>query len=99
MKAEETVTIDQIGKSSICDYMVVTSGRSNRHVAAVAEQVIKDLHAAGLSNVRVEGMKQGDWVLIDGGDVIVHVFRPEVRSFYNLEKMWAGGRADGPRPS
>jgi ribosome-associated protein len=99
MKAEETVTIDHIGKSSICDYMVVTSGRSNRHVAAVAEHVIKDLHAAGLSNIRTEGMKQGDWVLIDAGDVIVHVFRPEVRSFYNLEKMWAGGTADGPRPT
>jgi len=94
MKAEDTVTIDQSGKSSICDYIVVTSGRSQRHVASVAERVIKDLHPAGLPNVRVEGMKQGDWVLIDGGDVIVHVFRPDVRAFYNLEKMWSAGGAD-----
>jgi ribosome-associated protein len=99
MKAEDTVTIDLTGRSSISDYMVVTSGRSQRHVAAVAEHVIKDLHAAGVPGVRVEGMRQSDWVLIDAGDVIVHVFRPEVRAFYNLEKMWSAASADGRRPS
>ena len=91
MKAEDTTSIDLSGKSSIADYMVVTSGRSQRHVASVAEHVIKDLHEAGLPRVRVEGLRQGDWVLIDACDVIVHVFRPEVRAFYNLEKMWSAG--------
>ena len=93
MKAEDNTTIDLAGKSAIADYMVVTSGRSQRHVASVAEHVIKDLHEAGVPQVRVEGMRQGDWVLIDAGDVIVHVFRPDVRAFYNLEKMWSAGRA------
>jgi len=73
--------------------MVVTSGRSNRHVGAVADQVLEDLHEAGLTGVRVEGVPLCDWVLIDAGDVIVHVFRPEVRAFYNLEKMWSRGGA------
>jgi ribosome-associated protein len=95
MKAEDSVTIDLTGKSAIADFMVVASGRSNRHVAAVAEHLIKDLHQARVPGVRVEGLRQGDWVLIDAGDVIVHVFRPEVRDFYNLEKMWAATR----RPS
>ena len=89
MKAEDTVTIDLTGKSSIADSMVVTSGRSNRHVGAVADHVLKDLAKAGVPDARVEGMPHCDWVLIDAGDVIVHVFRPEVRAFYNLEKMWA----------
>jgi ribosome-associated protein len=87
-KCEETVTIDLRGKTSIGDYMVVTSGRSQRHVGAVADHLIKDLKEAGLAEIRVEGMPHCDWVLIDAGDVIVHVFRPEVRTFYNLEKMW-----------
>jgi ribosome-associated protein len=91
MKAEDTITIDLRNKSSIADYMVVTSGRSNRHVGSVADRVLEDLAAAGLSGLRVEGMPHCDWVLIDAGDVIVHVFRPEVRAFYNLEKMWARG--------
>jgi ribosome-associated protein len=99
MKAEDSVTIDLTGKSSIGDYMVVTSGRSQRHVGAVADHVVKDLKAAGVSGIRVEGMRQGDWVLIDAGDVIVHVFRPEVRTFYSLEKMWSAGRPDGRRAS
>src|SRR4249920_1189799 len=98
MKAEDSVTIDLTGKSSIGDYMVVTSGRSQRHVGAVADHVIKDIEAAGVPRVRVEGMRQGDWVLIDAGDVIVHVFRPEVREFYNLEKMWAATSKDARRP-
>lgn len=99
MKAENSVTLDLTGKSSIGDYMVVTSGRSQRHVVSVAEAVVKDLHQAGVSHVRVEGMRQGDWVLIDAGDVIVHVFRPEVRDFYGLEKMWSGSKPDARRPS
>ena len=88
MKAEDTVTIDLTGKTSIADAMVVTSGRSNRHVTSIAENAVEGLHKAGLKGIRVEGKKNGDWVLIDAGDVIVHVFRPEVRAFYDLEKMW-----------
>ncbi len=91
MKAEDSVTIDLKGKSSIGDYMVVTTGRSHVHVAAIADNLVKDLKRAGVRGVRVEGMRQGDWVLIDAGDVIVHVFRPEVRDFYSLEKMWSAG--------
>ncbi len=97
MKAEDTATIDLAGKSSIADFMVVASGTSNRHVVSVAERVVKDLHQAGIKDVRVEGKQQGDWVLIDAGDVIVHVFRPEVRDFYGLEKMWAGTGGDRRR--
>ena len=89
LKAEETVTIDLNGKSSIGDFMVVATGRSNRHVGALAENVTDGLHAAGIKT-RVEGMPNCDWVLIDAGDVVVHVFRPEVREFYNLERMWTG---------
>ena len=99
MKAEDSVTIDLSGKSSIGDYMVVTSGRSQRHVGAVAEHVVKDLKAAGVRGIRVEGLRQANWVLIDSGDVIVHVFRPDVRNFYNLEKMWSASRTDGRRSS
>jgi ribosome-associated protein len=90
MKAEDTVTIDLTGKTAFTDAMVVTSGRSNRHVGAVADRVIEGLRKAGIKNVHVEGMPHCDWVLIDAGDVIVHVFRPEVRAFYDIEKMWAG---------
>jgi ribosome-associated protein len=99
MKAEDTITIDLRGKSAIADFMVVTSGRSNRHVGSVADRVLEDLHKAGIRQVRVEGMPLCDWVLIDAGDVIVHVFRPEARAFYNLEKMWAGGSAGARRAS
>ena len=90
IKAEDTTHIDLRGKTVIADTMVVTSGRSNRHVGAVAERVLEDLRKAGVPNLRVEGMPHCDWVLIDASDVIVHVFRPEVREFYNLEKMWDG---------
>jgi ribosome-associated protein len=93
MKAEDTITIDLHNISTLGDYMVVASGRSNRHVGSVADRVLEDLKKAGLSDVRVEGMPHCDWVLIDAGDVIVHLFRPEVRAFYNLEKMWAGSGA------
>ncbi len=88
-KAEDIVSIPLAGKSSIADYMVVASGRSNRHVSAVCERLISDMKDTGLGKARTEGMNQCDWVLIDGGDIIVHVFRPEVRDFYNLEKMWS----------
>ena len=98
MKAEDTITLDLRHKSSIADYMVVTSGRSNRHVGAVADRVMEKLQSAGIA-VRVEGMPHCDWVLIDAGDVIVNVFRPEVRTFYNLEKMWAGRQGDERRAS
>jgi ribosome-associated protein len=87
-KAENIVSIDIQGKSVLGDYMVVASGRSHRHVSAVADHLLKALKDAGLGNARVEGLAGADWVLIDSGDVIVHVFRPEVRDFYNLEKMW-----------
>ncbi|TIU87010.1 MAG: ribosome silencing factor [Mesorhizobium sp.] len=87
-KAENIVSIDIQGKSSLGDYMVIASGRSHRHVSAVADHLLKALKDAGLGNARVEGLASADWVLIDSGDIIVHVFRPEVREFYNLEKMW-----------
>lgn len=91
MKAEETVTIDLRGKSAFSDYMIVTSARANRHVGAIAENVTKALKETGIKNIHVEGLPNCDWVLIDTGDVIVHVFRPEVREFYNLERLWTQG--------
>jgi ribosome-associated protein len=99
MKAEDTLTIDLREKSSLADTMVVTSGRSHRHVGSVADRVLENLGKAGVPNLRVEGMPHCDWVLIDAGDVIVHVFRPEVREFYNLEKMWAPSAARSRRAS
>jgi len=92
MKAEQTVEIDLTGKTSLADTMIITSGRSQRHVGAIADRVIKDLKDKGFGTPRVEGMPACDWVLIDAGDVLVHVFRPEVRGFYNLEKMWGADR-------
>jgi ribosome-associated protein len=88
MKAEETITIDLRGKSAFSDYMIVTTGRANRHVGAIAENVTKALKENGIKNIHVEGLPNCDWVLIDSGDVVVHVFRPEVREFYNLERLW-----------
>jgi ribosome-associated protein len=99
MKAEDTLTIDLRPKSSIADYIVVSTGTSNRHVGSLADRVLKDLDEAGVPGVRVAGVPQCDWVLIDAGDVIVHVFRPEVRAFYNLEKMWASGSLGKQRAS
>ncbi len=87
-KAEELVTINITGKSALGDYMVVASGRSQRHVGAIADQLLRELKKHGQKSPRVEGMPHCDWVLVDTGDVIVHVFRPEVREFYALEKMW-----------
>jgi len=95
-KAEEVVTIDLAGKSSIGDFMVVATGRSDRHVGAIAEQIGRKLREQGLGRVRIEGMEACDWVLIDTGDIIVHVFRDEVREFYNLEKMWSADRPVEP---
>ena len=92
MKAENTVEIDLTGKTSIADTMIVTSGRSHRHVGAIAESVTQALKDKGYGNARVEGMPACDWVPIDAGDVLIHVFRPEVRGFYNLEKMWGADR-------
>lgn len=90
-KAEDIVTIDLEGKSSIGDFMVIATGRSDRHVGAIADQLRKDLKEKGIG-VRVEGLETCDWVLIDAGDILVHVFRAEVRDFYNLEKMWSASR-------
>ena len=88
MKAEETVKINLQGKSEMADWMVITSGRSSRQVAAIAEHLVDTLKQDHGRLSKVEGKSAGDWVLIDLGDVIVHVFRPEVREFYQLEKMW-----------
>jgi ribosome-associated protein len=98
MKAEDIVTIDLAGKTSIGDYMVVASGRSQRHVASIAEDLIRNLKKAGLKNLRSEGRQAADWMLIDAGDVIVHVFQPEIRAFYDLEKMWSGRGGPAKRP-
>ena len=87
-KAEEIVAVDITGKSSLADHMVVASGRSQRHVGAVADQMVTALRDAGYGKPRIEGLPHCDWVLVDAGDVIVHIFRPEVREFYNIEKMW-----------
>ncbi len=89
-KAEDIVSIELRGKTSIADYMVVASGRSQRHVGATAEHLVEALKARGVKSVRVEGFPACDWVLIDASDVIIHIFQPEVRSFYNIEKMWSG---------
>jgi ribosome-associated protein len=91
-KAEKIVSIDLKGKSSLGDFMVIATGRSDRHVGAIADQLRKNLKDAGVSGVRVEGLETCDWVLIDAGDILVHVFRAEVRDFYNLEKMWSADR-------
>ena len=88
-KAEEIVSLDISAKSSLADTMIVASGRSHRHVGAIADRLIDDLESKGVRDIRVEGLPHCDWVLVDVGDVLVHVFRPEVRGFYNLEKMWA----------
>lgn len=92
-KAEDIVSLDIRGKSSVADMLVIASGRSQRHVAALADRLIGKLKDAGASRVRVEGLPNADWVLVDAGDVIVHLFRPEVRSFYQIEKIWASAPA------
>lgn len=87
-QAADTVVIALAGKATFADYLLITSGRSNRHVSAIADHLCVRLKEIGVMGVAVEGLPQADWVLVDGGDVIIHLFRPEVRSFYNLEKMW-----------
>jgi len=94
-KAENILTIPLAGKSPMADAMIVASGRSARHVAAIADHVARKLKDAGAGRIRVEGLPNADWVLIDAGDVIVHIFRPEVREFYNLERIWASDGASG----
>lgn len=88
-KAQDIVHIDLKGKSPMADSMIVASGRSHRHVGALADHVLRALKEAGHGKARVEGLPHCDWVLIDAGDVIVHLFRPEVRTFYNIEKIWS----------
>lgn len=92
-QAQEIVTIDLDGKSSIADFMVIASGRSTRQVAAMAQKLGERLKNGGFGHPRIEGLPAADWVLVDAGGVVVHLFRPEVRSFYNLERMWG---FDGP---
>ena len=92
-KAEDVVPIDVAGKTSLGDHIVIASGRSQRHVGAIADQIQKKLKESGHYHVRVEGLPQCDWVLVDAGDVMVHLFQPEMREFYNLEKMWQAERA------
>ncbi len=96
-KAEEIVTIDLKGKSEMADYMVICSGRSSRQVSAISEKLVDRLKQGFGVLSKVEGKDAGDWVLIDTGDVIVHVFRPEVREFYQLEKMWLPAGAQSER--
>ena len=88
-KAEDIVTFDLQGKSSIADYIVIASGRSTRQVAALTDKLVERIKQAGHGPVRVEGQQTADWVVVDAGDVVVHIFRPEVRDFYNLEKLWS----------
>ena len=96
-KAQDIVLIDLRGKSPMSDAMIVASGRSHRHVGALADHLLRTLKDLGLGKARIEGLPHCDWVLIDAGDVIVHLFRPEVRTFYNIEKIWSvesGHRVD-----
>lgn len=92
-QAQDVVAIDLAGKSSIADHMVIASGRSTRQVASMAQKLAEEVKKQGFGHTRLEGLPAADWVLIDAGDVVVHIFRPEVRSFYNLERMWAFGDA------
>lgn len=92
-QAQELVTIDLDGKSSIADFMVIASGRSTRQVASMAQKLGERMKENGFGHPRIEGLPAADWVLVDAGSVVVHLFRPEVRSFYNLERMWG---FDGP---
>lgn len=90
-QAQEIVSIPLEGKTAIADHMVIASGRSSRQVTAMAEKLVQRVKQGGFGNARIEGLPAADWVLVDAGDIIVHLFRPEVRSFYNLERMWAFG--------
>ncbi len=98
-KAEDIVSIDLRGKTTLADLMVIATGRSNVHVGAIADRLLKAFKAGGLAAPRIEGLPHGDWVLLDANDAIVHIFRPEVRKFYNLEKMWGADRPGEKRPA
>jgi ribosome-associated protein len=101
-KAEDVVSIDLTGRTTIADLMIIASGRSNVHVGAIADRVARACRDAGFSAPRVEGVPHCDWVLLDAGDAIIHIFKPDVRQFYNLEKMWSAdrpGEARVVRPS
>lgn len=93
-KAEDIVVIDLEGKSSIGDHMIVATGRSHRHVGAIADRLAKQLRESGFGRARIEGQENCDWVLVDAGGIIIHIFRPDVREFYNIEKMWLAERPD-----
>ena len=90
-QAQDIVSIDLEGKSSMADHMVVASGRSTRQVASIAQKLAAKIKQDGYGNARLEGLPAADWVVIDAGDVVIHLFRPEVRSFYNIERMWSFG--------
>lgn len=94
-QAQDVISIPLSGKSSVADFMVIGSGRSTRQVAAMATKLAERVKKAKLGSPRIEGLPAADWVLIDTGDVVVHLFRPEVRSFYNLERMWGFGEEEG----
>jgi ribosome-associated protein len=98
-QAQEVVSIPLTGKSSIADHMVIASGRSTRQVASMAQKLTERIKQELGRNVRIEGLPVADWVLIDADDVIVHLFRPEVRTFYNLERMWSFEESSAPRPA
>lgn len=94
-KALDVVTIDLDEQNGIADYMIVASGTSTRHVAALAQKLRDRLQGRGVKDIRIEGLSQSDWVVLDAGDIVVHIFRPEVRSFYNIEKMWGDLTSSG----
>jgi ribosome-associated protein len=96
-KAEDIVSIDVRGRSSVADMLIIASGRSQRHVGALADHISQKLTEAGVKDIRVEGLPHCDWVLVDAGDVIIHLFRPEVRAFYNIENIWRGEPAQALR--
>ena len=97
-KAEDVVSVDLAGKSEIADFMVICTGRSSRQVISIADKLAEEIKRQGQGPGKLEGRDQGDWVLIDAGDVIVHIFRPEVREFYQLEKMWLEPGQGGAKP-
>lgn len=98
-KAEDITVIDLHGKSTIGDYMVVATGRSSRQITAIAEHLVQLLKQHGLVGLTPEGLRQADWVLIDAGDIVIHLFRPEVREFYGLEKMWGAELIEPDQPA
>lgn len=97
-KAEDIVSINLSGKTSVADFMIIANGNSHRQVSALADYVIKELKTVSVRDLAIEGKDQADWVLIDAGDIIIHLFRPEVRGFYNLDKMWTADVSDEIAP-